>query len=141
MPGTETLIKPVRTNIANTNFTYAEVENLGLVSTITFNNLFNVNLWDVSVGKLKDIYIDIIKDREKYKPMVDFIVPRLEKFIELGVPMRIYIGQPQRFISRGDEKLEKTLGNILDMLKNYNKDIEVRPEQISALIYYLNLMA
>jgi len=122
-------------------FTYAELEHLGMAFTLAFEETYAVDISDISISKLIRLYKDVIADCQKYKVIVEWLIPRLEQFILLNVPMRIYIGGKKRFLVRGDEALETSLGNILNVCRSYSTGCSIKPSQISAIIYYLNLLA
>lgn len=126
--------------MAEWGFTIVEVEELGLVALNEFQLLFGVNLLDCNMTTIKSIYEDLINKPNKYVEFAIWLKDRLDKFIELKLPMRIYVGGEKQFISRGDDKLENSLLSVSHILTDYIVNGYITPKRISNIFYYVNLM-
>jgi predicted 3-demethylubiquinone-9 3-methyltransferase (glyoxalase superfamily) len=122
------------------NFTFSEIEELGIVALDKFNNMYGLNVANYTVSNLKRLYRDIIENPQKFKPFAEWLYPRFGKFISWEMSMKIYIGGKEQFIHRGDEKLEKSLNIIHKAIDEYIFSGKTTPKRISALFYYLNFM-
>lgn len=132
--------KSATEDISKWGFTYAEVEELGISALIKFNNFYGVDLMSYNIRDIKHLYTDIIKQPAKYKSYAEWLRPRFKKFISLKIPMRIYVGGDKQFLARGDEKLEKSLINILKYINHYIYTGKITPKKITLIFYYLNLI-
>ena len=127
-------------DIKEWGFTFAEVEELGIAALHNFNMTFGVDIMDFSVKDIKHLYSSIISKPYKYKCFFEWLQPRFEKFIELEIPLRIYVGGCKGFITRGDEKLERSLVIVNDIIKKYIETDYITPSGITMIFYYLNLI-
>lgn len=118
-------------------FTVAELKQLGLVATSKFESVFGTPIGKYS---LKRFYRETIGFDSRSKELACWLLPRLNKYIELNIPLRIYVGGSIQFINRGDEYMELSLRNLAYACGKYCSGEEVKVSQISSLIYYLNLM-
>ena len=132
--------KSAQQDISKWGFTYAEVEELGISALTKFNNFYGVDLMTFKLGDIKGLYTEIIKNPNKYKEFAEWLRPRFKKFISLQIPMRIYVGGDKQFLHRGDEKLEKSLINILKYINHYIYTGKITPKKITLILYYLNLI-
>ena len=121
-------------------FTRNEITQLGLISLNKSSELYGFDLLHASCCGMKSIYYDIINNPMKFKTLVNWIIPRFEKFISLDIPLRIYVGGTRQFVQRGDSDLEQALLNVLKSLRDYAKTGYITPRRITLIIYYLNLI-
>lgn len=121
-------------------FTYAEVEELGIAALNNFDKTYGVDLINFTKYDIKNLYYDIINNPDKYNVFANWLLPRFRKFIDFNISLRIYVGGPQQFINRGNEKLEKSLEKTYNIISNYEKTGKVKPSEITLVFYYLNLI-
>lgn len=126
--------------VSRWGFSKTDVEHLGFVALNKFNEMYGVNLTSCSLGQLKNMYIDLINDPQKYRPFVEWLKPRFDSFIELQMPMRIFVGGTRQFLTRGDKKLERALSKMSGFMEDYLSKGCTNSRRISATLYYLNLI-
>lgn len=127
-------------DITKWGFTYAEVESLGISALTKFNNYYGTDIMTFNTKDMYHLYHDIINNPDKYKSFAEWLRPRFKKFILLEIPMRIYVGGDKQFLHRGDEKLEKSLINILKYINHYIYTGKITPKKITLIFFYLNLI-
>jgi hypothetical protein len=135
-----TNLKSAVDQISNWGFSLAEVSSLGVSAIHKFYIMFGVNIMNFTFKDLRALYTDVVDNPEKYKPFAIWLKKRFDKFIELNIPLDIYVGGSKQFLSRGDELLEKSLNKVSQSLEVYIATGVIRPKMISTTIYYINLI-
>lgn len=135
-----TTTKSAVEDIKEWGFTFAEVRELGVAALHNFNMTFGVDIMDFTVKDIKNLYSNIVSKPYKYKCFFEWLEPRFKKFIELEIPLRIYVGGDKQFITRGDGELEKSLQIVYDIIKKYIDNEQITPAGITMIFYYLNLI-
>ena len=126
--------------LSECGFTYAEVEELGLSALNELQVTFGFNMLTSTLGEIKSFYNSVINNSEKYRDFAIWLKVRFDKFVELNIPMRIYVGGIKQFISRGDEQLENSLNNVSKILEDYIETGYITSRRISNIFYYVNLI-
>ncbi len=127
-------------DITKWGFTYAEVEELGIAALYHFNALYGYDIMNFTTCDTKKLYTEVIEKPEKYKNFFSWLKPRFLKFIELEIPLRIYVGGDKQFLNRGDETLEKSLQNVYSIINKYIDTGKIIPTEITMILYYLNMI-
>ena len=124
--------------ISKWGFTVAEVEKLGIMSAHKFSIIYGK---DIEKFKFRDLFIlykNIINNPDNYEEFAIWLKKRLDVFIEINAPLRIFAGN--QVITRGDKQLETSLQNLSKVIGEFIHSGNITPKRISVAIYYLNLM-
>lgn len=132
--------KTAEEQIKEFGFTLVEVKQLGLVALNKFLSTTGVNIMNFEFKDLLQFYRDVIANPAKYREFAEWIRPRFDVFVNYNFPMRIYVGGEKQFMQRGDKQLEKSLRKASKALNSYISGRKMRPDQLSLVLYYLNLM-